>query len=486
MVPIPSLPNSEQDLAMISIFDRHDALIDAQKTLDGKTNLSVLTEIDGKKDVHLSQNSAILAGSLSGATNVVVSADGISPYQNTIFPSGIADSISLDAPQRVHILEETPYVVHDLDSYGIPLKRINFTSISTTSGVTISNDRIVIDSPGVEDFAVLSRLGADNKQIEAFANQMSLQVTPHGTTNRVSRDFELTVNTDVQDAQIVIDSPFPYRKITDRTFAITPDREGHFNITFTGLKQGYAAAKSTFVVHAEKIFNVFVNAIDSTKKELHVSSLIKTGGVAKSYVTPHQHEVRPQFLSVEFPETFETGQIGYQLDHVLFGEQILTDGMIDQIYIDSDTVITAQYQKMIRIQAENAVGSGHYPYGTEVTLSVPPKDRVSFFVRDVFDHWDGIPYDSDTVTLIATENIDAKAILREDYSFLMLTFGIVLTGMVYLRFVWKKGIDIYWYVRKITDIVWISKIPSFIHSLRKRNTTIKKDLQPIDKKEIDF
>jgi len=487
MVPIPSLPNSEQDLAMISIFDQHDALVDAQKTLAGTINLSISTKMDEKKDIGLgSQNSATFVGSLSETTQVVVSADGISPYENTISPSGIADSISLDVPQLVHILEETPYVVHELDSYGIPLKRVNFTNISTTPGVTISNDRMVIDSSGVEEFAVLSRLGADNKQVEAFANQMSLQVTSQGITNRVNKDFELTVNTDVQDIQIMIDSPFPYKKISDRTFVITPDREGRFNITFTGLKEGYVAAKSMFAVHAEKIFNVFFNAVDSTKKELHVSSLIKTDDISKSHVTPYQHEIRPQFLSVEFPETFEMGQNWYQLDHVMFGEQRLTDGMIDQIYVDSDTVITAQYQKMIRIQAENAVGSGHYPYGTEVTLSVPPKDRALFFVREVFDHWDGISYDSDTVTLVATENIDAKAILREDYSFLMLTCGMVLTAMIYFRFVWKKGINIYWYVRKITDSVWVSKALSLVSVLRKRSARMQKNLEPVDKKEIDF
>ncbi|MGI0004525.1 MAG: hypothetical protein ACREAX_04425 [Candidatus Nitrosotenuis sp.] len=486
MVPIPSLPNSEQDLAMISIFDAYDALVDVQKTLAGTIELSVSTESGGKKNIGISnQNSAILAGSLSGAERVVVSADGINPYENTIFPSGIADSISLDVPERVHILEEAPYVVHELDSHGIPLKRINFTNISTTPRTTVSNDRIIIINAGVEDFAVLSRLGADSKKIEAFANQMSLQITPHGITNRVNKEFELTINTDVQDTQIIIDSPFPYKKINNRTFVITPDREGHFNITFTGLREGYAAAKSTFAVYAEKIFSIFFNAVDSTKKELHVNSLIKTDDVTKSLATPHQHELRPQFLSVEFPETFETGQNGYQLDHVMFGDQRLTGGVINQIYVDSDTAITAQYQKMVSVQTENALGSGYYPYGTAVTLSVPPKDKALFFVREVFDHWEGISYDSDTVTLIATETIDAKAVLREDYSFLMLTCGIVLTTMSYFRFVWKRGINLHWYARKLIDTMRIPKVQKFWPALRKKNVRAQKILSN-DKNEIDF
>ncbi len=487
MVPIPSIPNSEQDLAMISIFDSHDALVDAQKTITGTTTLSTSDGFGLKNNIGIgSQNSAILNGSLSDAARVVVSVDGINPYEKTIFPSGIANFISLDIAQRVHIMEQVPYVVHEMDSYGVPLRKINNTSSSATPGVTFSGNRLVINNVGVEDFAVLSRLGADSKQIVAFANHMSLQVTSQGTTNRVNKDFELTADTDVQDVQITIDSPFPHKKTGERTFVITPNIEGHFNITITGLKNGYAPAKTTFAVDTEKIFSVIFNAIDSTKKELHVNSMIKTDDITKSGVTPYQYEIRPQFVNIEFPETFETGQNGYQLDHVMFGDQKLAGGVVEHTYIDSDVSITAEYQKMIRIQAENAIGSGHYPYGTMVTLSVPPKDKALFFVRDVFDHWEGISYDSDTVTLSATENIDAKAVLRKDYSLLMLTCGTILTVMGYFRFVWRRGINPHWYVCKIIDRLWIPKIKPLWSVLRKKGNRVQNELHSENEKEIDF
>jgi hypothetical protein len=214
--------------------------------------------------------------------------------------------------------------------------------------------------------------------------------------------------------------------------------------------------------------------------------LVKIDDVIKTRTTPHHHEIRPQFISAEFPEEFESGQNGYRLKHVMFGEQRLTSGAFDQIYVDSDTVITAEYQKMVRVQAENALGSGHYPHGTPVVLSVPPKDRVLFFVRDVFDHWEGIPYDSDTVTLLATENIDAKAVLREDYSILMLTCGLVLTAVVYFRFVWGRGISTYWYVRKLSDALLIPKIRPFFHSKMEGIGKRREKPRPDDRVGIDF
>lgn len=486
IVPIPSLPNLEQDLAMISVFDARSALIDMQKAFSSIPEMHVSATLDGKKKTGAGGNSVILAGSLSGATRITVSADGVMPHQYMLSPSGIADSISLDVPQRIHVLEQAPYVVHEVDSYGAPLKRIELADVSATPGLAASGGRIAISGAGVEDLAVLSRLGADSKRIEAFANQMSLQITSNGTTNRVNKDFELTVNADVQDIQIIVDSPFPYKKINDRTFVVTPNMEGHFNITFTGLKDGYAPARSSFAVYTEKVFTVFFNAVDSAKNELHVSTLVKTDGVAKSLVTPYQYEIRPQFLDVEFPEIFEAGQSGYRLERVEFGKNRLAGGIIDRVYVDSDTVIAAQYQKMVRVQAENAVGSGHYPYGSTVTLSVPPKDKASFFVRDVFDHWEGIPYDSETVTFVATENIDARAVLREDYSFLMLTSGTGLTAIVYFRFVWKKGLHPDWYIRRLFGKVHIPKIFS-VPTLRKKPTGTQNSEQGDDgRNEIDF
>ncbi len=487
LTPIPSLPNSEQDIAMISIFDGQNALIDAQKTFAGPVGLSVTTDFETENLSIGSQNSAILAGSLNENAHVVVSAAGIMPHESTIMPSGVVDAIKLDLPQRIHILEEAPYTIHEVDASGIPLRKINFTNISATSGITLSNSHIIIDSVDVENFAVLSRLGADSREVWAFANQMSLQIIPHGTTNRVNKSFELTIDSDIRDPQIVIDSPIPYRKIDEQTYTVTPNKEGHFNITFTGIKKGYAPARSTYSVYAEKIFDVFFNAIGSDGKELHVSSLVKVDGVSKNFVTPHRDEFRPHFVNVEFPATLETGEDGYQLDHVNFGDQRISSGIIEQVYVDDDTTVVAQYQRMIKIQAENAIGGGYYPYGTTVTLSVPPKDKALFFVRDVFDHWEGAPYSTDVVILIAKENIDVKAVLREDYSFLMLVFGIGMTAMVYFIFVWRKGINLSWYVHKLAIIEKISKVGSVKMILKKPKSRYKV-LHPRypDRKEIDF
>ncbi|MEW6043445.1 MAG: hypothetical protein AB1608_04215 [Thermoproteota archaeon] len=468
LTSIPALPYSSQDIAILSVFDAQDALVDVQKEFGGPIRVAVTTNSKVELTVG-NKNSAILSGILNEKMPVVAVAAGVFPYQGVLVPWGVADAIRLEVPSRVHIEERFPYVVHEVDSYGIPLRKINATTISTTPGLTFS-EMPTMNQVGVESLAVLSRFGADTKEIESFANQMSLHLSSHGVTNRVSTSFELRVESDVSDAQIIIESPFPYKKIDDRTYIITPDREGAHDITVTALRTGYLPAKSTLQVFAENLFTVSFKAVGTDGAELHVDSQLATSEISKNFATPHMQELRPQFVSVKFPETFEVGADGYRLQRIEFDDRIMDADSISSMYVDSDTQVLARYQRMIRVNAENAVGGGFYPYGSTVTLSVPPKDKASFFVRDVFDHWVGLPHDSDTVTFVATKNVDVKAVLREDYTFLMLSFALPISAMIYFRFVWKKGLDLLWYVSRFAEIVRVlrlQKIFEFAKDLRR-------------------
>ncbi|MEO9309721.1 MAG: hypothetical protein ABI337_05440 [Nitrososphaera sp.] len=456
LVPVPALPHSNQDIAILSIFDAQGALVDVQKAFGGPIKITATT--DSKEEIIIgNKNSATLSGSLDGKRQIVASAAGISPYQGVLTPWGVADSIKLDAPKRVHIEEEFPYTIHEIDAYGIPLRKINAITISTTPGL-VPSEMPKINQVGVESLAVLSNFGADTQQIESFANQMSLQLVTRGVTNRVNTSFELVVESDVDDAQITVESPFPFKKINKDTYSVTPDKQGLHNLTVTALKTGYLPAKSTLQIFAEDLFTVSFGAIGTDGNELHVDSSLATSEISKSFATPYKQELRPQFVSVKFPNTVEVGTDGYQLQHIEFGKRVANSDAIQSLYINSDTTIQALYQRMIRINAENAVGGGFYPYGSTVTLSVPPKDKAWFFVREVFDHWVGLPNESDTVTLNATQNIDAKAVLREDHTFLMLSLALPISATIYFRLVWRKGVDLWWYGHKLVESTKLSKL----------------------------
>lgn len=107
---------------------------------------------------------------------------------------------------------------------------------------------------------------------------------------------------------------------------------------------------------------------------------------------------------------------------------------------------------MIKVDVAGAEGSGFYPYGETVTLSVPPKDKVSFFVREVFDRWDGLPYNTEPVSFTASEDLSARIVYRDDYTFLMLVVAAILTTTLYTTAIRNK-VNLRWEISKLVDLL---------------------------------
>lgn len=454
IMPIPALPGNAQALAMVSIMDNSGALIDAQKMFAGPVEIFASTNSDNGKITIASQNSAVYSGSIVELSPTVFSSI-LSPTEYDLIPAGIAASVSIDVPSLVHVSEKIPFAIHEVDSFGIPLRKINSTNISATPGISLNGNYLEIDSSGHEKLAAISKTGASSLDIEAFANNLDFSIVSSGITNRIDKEFELHLTSDIKDMEVQIESPFPYKKINDLTYAVTPDKEGYFNVTFTALKKGYAASKNTFSVYAEKIVNVAFMAWGSDGKELNIGNQIEIGNVSKNIVTPYQGEFKSQFLKSQFPPDVVIGNRGYRLNNVAFADQEFPDGKINNVYLNKDTQIVAKYDRMIKVDAKNAQGSGFYLYGQTVVLSVLPKDKFSFLVREVFDHWEGLPYDADNVSFVASDDIKAKAVLHDDYLFLMLVFGLGVTIMMYFKLVWKRGISPSWYVQKLINALRI-------------------------------
>ena len=465
---IPSIFGAKNDLAMISIVDDSESLINAQKMFAGPLKVSVFSGNEQSEISISSLNSAVYSGTLNENAYVVASANGLSPIEQKIKPSGVASSVILDVPQKIHISEPFPYTIHEVDSFGIPIRKLNFTGISSTPGIITDGSYLRIDGIGYESIAAVTKNGADSKQINSFANTFSFSIVANGITNRIDKEFELRLNSDVEDYQVFVDSPIPYKKIDETTYLILPNTEGHHTITFTAMKHGYAPSRNSFSVFAEKFVNLAIKATASDGAELNVGQVIIIGNLTKSIVTPHQEEVRPQFLQTSFPADFVVGSKGYQLESVTFEDQKITDGKISNIFLNKNTEITASYQRMVKIDVENAQGSGFYPYGQTVVLSVAPKDRFFFLIRDVFDHWEGLEYTSDHIAFAATHDVKAKAVLREDYTILSLIISGGASLFLYNNFVRKRGLNVWFYFERLN-------LPSFgkILKLRAKKPTPK-------------
>lgn len=442
--PIPTEGSGE--LAIISIVDESGSLIDAQKSFSGPLGISV---ISGKNKTDLkisSSNSATYSGKIDGPTTIMVSAHGLDPEEKTIAPSGIAASVILDLPPTVHIDESFPIAVHELDSLGMPIKKIENGGLSYTDGVVLGDNRLSVSQIGTEEVAAVNNVGASSKSVESFANKIYLTISPNGTTDRIGKSFEILLHSSVDEPQILISSSAPYKKKDNMTYVVTPNFEGTGTITFTASKNGFELATRTFSFSAEKFVMLGIDAVATDGKHLNIQMPTHLGNSSNTIVTPFNAETRPAFLRTEFPIDFVQGSDGYRLKSLSYAGQDTADAFIANLFLDKDTEIVASYERMVHIDVEGARGSGYYPYGTKVDLSVVPKDKMWFFVRDVFDHWENIPYDGELIEINATKDIRAKVVLHEDYTYLFLTISISTSSVAYYGFVKRKGINISYYV----------------------------------------
>lgn len=442
---IPAVLETSGNLAMISIVDNSGSLVNAKKVVGAER----FTLISDNKHVEFSipaQNTAIYSGVLEENSKLTVTANGFAPSETILRPSGAVVSVTLDVPPSVHRSESFPYAMHEVDSNGVPIRKLDSASTSTTQGVAIRDGRMIIDTTGIESIGIVTKIGASSKNVESFANTFRVDIVPNGTTNRVEKQFRLDLVGDVDDFMTLVDSPFPYEKINEKSILVTPDRVGSYNITVIAIKDGYAPARAAMSLNVEKFINITIRAVANDSTELNIEQQIRLGNTTRSIITPFHEEVRPQFFHASFPHDVLVGNRGYRLNDIVFADQSIDENKIENIFLGIDTMIIANYDRTVRIQAENAEGAGFYTYGEQVTLSVPPKDKIGFLVRDVFDHWEGIEYNSDKVTFFATNDIKAVAVLREDHTFLMLFIAIAITAILYVNFVRRKGLDVKFYL----------------------------------------
>ncbi len=462
---IPATLGSSGDIAMISVVDDSGSLVNAKKVIPS----TKFTLISGNSHTEFSmpaQNTAIHSGVLEEDYRITVFANGFAPLEAVLLPSRAASSVTLDVPPLVHKSESFPYTIHEIDSSGVPIRRLISASTSTTDGVSVVEGHVIIDEVGVENIGVVTRVGADSRSVESFANVFNVEIITNGVTNKVGKQFQLDLVGDIDDFETMIDSPFPYEKISERSFLVTPDKSGSYDITIIATRDGYASTKNTMSLYVERFVDILIRAIANDGDELNIEHQIHVGNTTKSIVTPFHEEIKPQFFHASFPPDVLVGGRGYRLNSILFADQIITDTKIERLFLGKSVEVTANYDRTVRVQVDNALGSGFYTYGAQVTLSVPPKDRVWFLIRDVFDRWEGIDSNSAQVTFTAENDISARAILREDHTFLMLVVGTAVSVTLYVNFVMRKGLDIRFYLsrqnlRNFIKTVWRPKTRSY-------------------------
>ena len=158
--------NTKQDIAMVSILDETNSMIDVYDTFDRDTVKFLVSAADNSARIFddavypVYSNTAIVEGVLSGPDTITAVFDGVASTSVDVSPfvGGVETSLQLLAPDYVHIHEKFPFAVHVMNPDDTPIQRV------TVGGVHISSEdiRVTSDDGSQQQYMVLEQLPDDD------------------------------------------------------------------------------------------------------------------------------------------------------------------------------------------------------------------------------------------------------------------------------------------------------------------------------------
>ena len=451
VVPLPTQTDKPQALAIISIVDSDGNLVDVKDTFGKNVIVDVSAtsaRLSDDKVIIGKGNSGEVNGILTGTSILSVTSDNLGLKDTVLYPAGIASSLELLVPSFVHVGEKFPFVIHQMDSLGIPLEK-TIAGFSSSLGIrTVDEYYFILNTQGTEKISTLSNIGADQKEIESFSNPMDFSINVDKTLIRVGEDVIVKIFSTVSDAVYSITSPFPYEQTGKDEFTLTPDTEiKNAEITISAKKDGYESKTDMVMITSERIVTLEIDAISDDDKKQRVSYDFDDGEITSSQ-TPKIYNLKPNQITITFPQKHSSSEGGYEFQNISVNDKIQNENVLS-IFTDVNYEIIANYQSQVQITVIDGQGGGVYLYNETASITAPEKQKISFLVREVFDHWEGIDENDKSFSIIADKDILVTAVYRDDYSYLMIViFGAVL-GVG--GFIIKKGNSGYAY--KIKDVI---------------------------------
>ena len=454
LVALPISSGLTQPLMMISIVDEGGNIIDVSESFGTSLYLNINT-IDAKissSKLHLIDNVGTVSGIVNGHSTIDISSDMFGSYLKQLAPSGIPISVEFLIPDTVHNGEPFPIAIHEVDASGIPISKKQTELVSSSGFTKIDEGVISVNGDGQQQISILGKLGgAFQTHVESFTNTIDFDVISDTQNARVGEKIIIKIDSPINNVDFLIDSPFPYEKIDEKTFSVVPDYEvADAQIIITGKLGGFATLSKQLSLSSENIVEISTNAITLDGKIISPTYDIHLGNNTESTFAPAKHLIKPQQIILEFPENYSTVAGGYRLIDLTLDGSTTNDNIVD-FFANSDHDVTAIYDKFVQIIIHDGQGSGIYPYDTPIKISAPDKPKFFFLIVEKFDYWIGVDKPA-TFTVNGQEDVEVTAIYKDDYAGLMII--IILVVVCILIIVYRKGDSrIKYHLHEISDFI---------------------------------
>ena len=452
ITPIPALPYTKQDIAMVSVVDETGSMVDAKEVFGNGAQFLISSDANITHDVITPAYSGtgIIGGVLSDSDHLTAIMDGVGSDDIGIIPAGIAKSVELLAPVQVHVGEQFPFAVHEIDSLGIPVRKSSDWKISSPLGIsTTDSGHLVVTKAGDAKASIISPAGASEHDLSGFENIMSVAIHLAKKSFRIGEELVLDIQNTI-DANYELITDHAFEQTDSDTFVVKFDEEDESSVlTILATRDGFNSVSISETISVQKIFAIDAQVTDADGRRLIMPLDVSIGGERTSVMSPYYNEFRPDQVTVMFPEKHTVSNQGYAFEKITVNGMDSYSNVMD-VFPTQDIIVMAVYAAEVLISVEGGEGSGVYRHGDTVKISAPDRDRLSFLVRDVFDHWEGIDADSSEVEFAADADIRVTAVYREDYTYLM---GVIIIPLLGASFavVFKNTAGLRWAVENTLE-----------------------------------
>ncbi len=387
------------------------------------SNEFIINSDDPSTDISIEDKDGILViyGKIEKATNIAIT-NNREPLIIRLIPDNPILDIELDNPLIVHRGEDYPAVAHIVEN-GIPLKRINIKNIIT------NNDNMI----------VITESGILSKDIETFLNRLRFNIHHDDIVIKNNHTINMNLGDEIMlemDTNGFIDiyTDIPYR-LDDNIIYLKPIKHGNYFMNITASREGYKSEHISINISVKKFINLKIESQGPfTTLEVPIESSI--GKIS----TPYNKRVEVMQFNVTFPQKFNDLDL-YRVIIKKNNDTITTTDKVLILYLNDDVDIKAVYGRNIIITVNNGEGSGSYPVGSKVNIVAPDKPIIPFLLKEVLDHWEGLPanYNPNEKSIIieADENMIVTAVYRVDYLGLLLPIAVVI-AIILTNFIRKR------------------------------------------------
>lgn len=429
VTPLPVATDSTmQDIALISITDSEGAIVDTKDVFGRPTKATIAGPTIEDSTVIVTGDSAKFSAALDSGTTITATAPGLVRGVATISLPGIASSIDLDIPNKVHLHEEFPFAMHTVDSAGTLIGTSQDIEL-VASGISydLQSRRMNSSLIGNVTMSILTDYGAHQQSVDVFANELDIDVRASEATARVRTPFRIDVLSS-SEFDMNVSTSIPWQAIENSTsINVTSDVPGTFPVTITASKRGYAPESKTIHVTVEDYAKLDVSALGTDGMQLElvdVSLSLNTRNskeTTSNIVLPWTREYENlSSAEIIFPYSYGTDD-GYIFSNATVNGHSYNQNTI-HFSVSSDTNIHAIYDRSVIVSIDgdhDVTGTGHYEYGDDVKLVANTKGKLAFLVIEVFKHWENLPDDAriedNVVHFTASKNTHVSAVYSDDY-----------------------------------------------------------------------